>query len=55
MHNPESVQENEMFKVLWDFKIQTDNLISTGRPDEVIVKKNKPKNKKIQKREPASL
>ena len=25
MHNPESVLENEMHKLLWDFEIQTDH------------------------------
>ena len=29
MHNPESVQENEMHQGLWDFEIQTDH-----RPDD---------------------
>ena len=24
MNNAESIQENEMHKILWDFKIQTD-------------------------------
>ena len=28
MHNPESVQENEMHELLWDFEIQIDQLIS---------------------------
>ena len=28
MHNPTSVLENEMYKCHWDFKIQTDHLIS---------------------------
>ena len=32
MHNPETVQENEMHVVLWDFEIQTDHLISTWQP-----------------------
>ena len=27
MHNPESVQENETQKVLWDFEIQTEHLV----------------------------
>ena len=27
MHNSESIQENEMHKILWDFEIQTDHLI----------------------------
>ena len=43
MHNPESVLENETHKLLWDFEIQTDHLISTRRPDLVIInKKRKP-------------
>ena len=41
MHNPKSVLENEMLKLLWDFEIQTDHLISARRPDLVIVDKNK--------------
>ena len=41
MHNPESVQENEMHKFLWDFEIQTDHLISARQPDLVIVNKKK--------------
>ena len=41
MHNPESVLENEMHKVLWDFEIQTDHLISARQQDLVIVNKKK--------------
>ena len=41
MSNPESVLENETHKVLWDFEIQTDHLISARRPDLVIVKHEK--------------
>ena len=33
MHNPESILENQMHKILWDFEIQTDHLISARRPD----------------------
>ena len=33
MHNPESVLEIEMHKILWDFEIQTDQLISARRPE----------------------
>ena len=29
MHNPESVQENDTHRLLWDFEIQTDYLNST--------------------------
>ena len=39
MHNPESVQANEMHKIPWDFDIQTDHLISARRPDLVIINK----------------
>ena len=37
MHNPESVLKNETYKILWDFEIQTDHLISTRRPAFVPV------------------
>ena len=52
MHNPalrekgSSILENEMPKLLWDFKIPTDQQIYARRPDIVIVSK---------KREPAEL
>ena len=39
MFNLEFVLENEMQKILWDFEIQMDHLISVRRPDLVIVKK----------------
>ena len=39
MHKPKSVFVNEMNKILWDFKILTDHLISTRRPDQVIINK----------------
>ena len=29
MHKPETIQENESNKILWDFGIQTDHLIPT--------------------------
>ena len=35
----ETVLENETPKVLWDFEIQSDHLISARRPDLVIVHK----------------
>ena len=41
MHNPEFVLENETYKILWDFEIQTDHLISAWRPDLVIVSKQR--------------
>ena len=50
IHNPESVLENETQKLLWDFEIQTDHLISARRSDLVIVKKKKKKRKRKKKR-----
>ena len=41
MNNPESVLENETHKILLDFDIQTDQLISARWPDLVIANKNK--------------
>ena len=46
MHNTEFILENETHKILWDFEIQMDHLISIGRPDEVILKKKKIKKNK---------
>ena len=39
IHNPESVIENDTHKLLWDFDIQTDHLISARRPDFIIINK----------------
>ena len=41
IHNPESVPENEIPKLPWDFEIQTDHLTSAGRPDLGITNKKK--------------
>ena len=41
IHNPASVLENDMHKLLWDFDIQTDYLISARRPDLIIINKKK--------------
>ena len=38
-HNSESVLENDIQKLLWDFEIQTDHLVSARRPDLVIINK----------------
>ena len=43
MHNPAPVLENDTHKLLWDFDIQTDHLISAQRPDLIIIKKKKKK------------
>ena len=48
MHNPESVLENEMDKLLCDFEIQTDHLISgRRRPSQQEQKKKKKENCRI--------
>ena len=33
MHNSESILENDIYKLLWDFEIQTDHLILARQPD----------------------
>ena len=43
MHNPAPVLENDTRKLLWDFDIQTDHLISARRPDLIIINKKKKK------------
>ena len=43
MHNPAPVLENATHKILWDFNIQTDHLISARRPDLIIINNNKKK------------
>ena len=41
MHNPAPVLENDSYKLLWDFNIQTDHLIQARRPDLIIINKKK--------------
>ena len=36
MHNSAAVLENDTHKLLWDFDLQMDHLISTRRPDHRI-------------------
>ena len=48
MHNPAPVLENDTLKLLWDFDIQTDHLISARRPDFIIIKKKKKKKENLQ-------
>ena len=38
-HEPENVLENEYYKILWDFNIQTDYVIEAWRRDLVVVNK----------------
>ena len=40
-HTPQSVQENDEDKILWDFNIQTDDVIEHKRPDIVRINKQK--------------
>ena len=49
-NHTESAQENDTHKLVWDFEIQTDHLISARRPDLEIGKKKKKKKRKEQKR-----
>ena len=39
MYNPVSVMENDAHKLLWDFEVQMDHLISARRPDLIIINK----------------
>ena len=48
MNNIESVLENEMQKLPWDFEIQMDHLISARRPDRIIIKKKKKKERELE-------
>ena len=41
MHNPASVLEKDAHKLLWDFGIQTDHLITARRPDLMIINKKR--------------
>ena len=47
MHNPAPVLENNTHKLLWDFNIHTDHLISARRPNLIIINKKKKKRTKI--------
>ena len=40
-HNPAPDLENDTHKLLWDFDIHTDHLISAWRPDLKLIKKKK--------------
>ena len=48
MHKLESILENETYKTLWDFEIQTVHRIPPKRPALVIINNNKKKEKKTQ-------
>ena len=38
-HKPASAGENDRFKILWDFNIQTDYVIQHRRPDIAVLYK----------------
>ena len=38
-HNPDSVMENNYVRILWDFNIFVDHVISARRPDIVVIDK----------------
>ena len=40
-HEPEKVMQNNSWKVLWNFKIQTYHVIESIRPDMVLINKIK--------------
>ena len=40
-HEPENVLENEDYKILWDFNIQTDHVIEPRRQNFVVVDKKR--------------
>ena len=46
-HEPESVLENEDYKILWDFSIQTDHGIEARKLDLVVVDKKERSSKVI--------
>ena len=41
LHNPAPVLENDTHKLLWDFDIHTDHLVSAIRPDLIIINNKK--------------
>ena len=38
-HEPHPITENEKFKILWDFTVQTDHIVEARRPDMMIIDK----------------
>ena len=46
MHNAAPVQENATHKLLWDFDIHTDHIISARRPDNNNQQQKKKKKRK---------
>ena len=48
MHTPAPVLENDTHKLLWDFEIQTDHLISARRLYLIIINKKKKKKENLE-------
>ena len=40
-HHPQPITKNEEVKVLWDFEILTDKVMTARRPDIIVVDKTK--------------
>ena len=55
MHNQAPVLENDTHKLLWDFDVHSDHLISSRRPDLLIINKKKRICKIIDNAVPADL
>ena len=53
MHNPAPILENDTHKLLWDFDIHTDLLISARRPDLIIIHKKRRTGKIVDSAVPA--
>ena len=49
MYTPESVLRKEIRKILWDFETETNHLIQTRWPDQVVINKQQKKKKKKKK------
>ena len=47
MHNQAPDLENDTHKLLWNFDIETDHLISARRPDLIMINKKKRKSAKL--------
>ena len=41
VHKQESFQENDTLKTIWDFELDTDQLIPGRRPDQILINKKK--------------
>ena len=46
-HEPESLVENENFKILWNFTIQCDHMIEARRSDIVVIDEAIPEDTRV--------